>query len=372
MNDFIDEELKCLKDNNLNRILPQVDRGQGKNISVEGKVLIEFCSNDYLGLSRHPKVLAASLDALDKYGLGSSASRHISGNHPLYQQLEDNISKLKQTESAVVFSSGYATNVGVISSLMDKGDLILFDRFSHASLIDGCNLSKADSRSFLHNDMESLKSYLVKSRTKYKKCMIVTEGIFSMDGDISPINELIVLANDFDCLLLIDEAHSTGVLGENGRGVCEYFNVTSPNLLIMGTLSKALGSLGGFLAGDKKLISFLINKARSLIYSTALPPVICAGANKAIEVLQDEKEHLKNLRKNIKLFKEDAVTPIFNVILGSADQALKAKEKLFAKGLFVPAIRYPTVSKGTDRLRITISAEHTEEEIKNLILVLNN
>ncbi len=368
---WILEVLQDLESHSLRRSLKKIKYISDRTILINEKKIVEFCSNDYLGLSHHPKVIEAAQNALQKYGLGSGASRLITGNHIYYEELEHNIAQFKNTQASIVFSSGYAANLGIISSLVGKGDIVFFDRLSHASLIDGCRLSQARHHSYEHNDINRLGKLLRKYRHEFKNCLILTEGIFSMDGDIASIPDLIKLAEDYNAFLLVDEAHSTGVLGENGRGVLEFFKISNkPYVLLMGTLSKALGALGGFLAATQPVIDLVLNKARSLIYSTALPPAICCGANMALKLIQSDNRLIRKLHTNIKIFSEKKLSPIIPVIAGSAPKALITQQELFKNGFFLPAIRYPTVPKGTDRIRISISSMHTKKQILQLKLLL--
>lgn len=315
-----------------------------------------------MGLAHHPKVVQAAIEATKKFGTGAGASRLITGTTILHQQLEEKLAKLKKTEAAIAFPTGYMANIGTISSLFDEKDTVIIDRLNHASIIDACKLSKAKLQVYPHKDMKALEKILQKS-DKYQKRLIVTDHVFSMDGDIAPISEISELAKKYDAMFMTDDAHATGVVVRAGRVD-----------VVMGTLSKALGSLGGFVCGSDELIEYLRNKARSYIYTTALPPASCAAAIAAIDLIPEMRP---KLIKNIEYMYErnsvlslQAKTPIIPIVLGDTEKTLEASKKLFDQGIFVSAIRPPTVPKGQSRLRITITALHTREDITRLCTTL--
>lgn len=364
MRQFISQELKEIKEKNLYRTLKTFD----------GRVLL-FSSNDYLGLSRHPVVVEAAVKAVEKYGAGAGASRLISGNLPLYEELESLLADFKGTEKAIVFSSGYLANLGAITTLAGRGDLIAADRLNHASLQDSAVLSRAELKRYRHGDIKDLKRFLENSPAKKK--LVITDGVFSMDGDIALLPQILELAEIYDAFVFLDDAHSTGVLGEKGRGTCSHFNIHSGRIIQMGTLSKALGSLGGFIAGSSEFIEFLINRARSLIYTTALPPASLAASIASLKILMKDSSLVERLRENSLYVREElkssgfdllsTETPIMPVMMYDEGKALQFSGKLLEEGIYIPAIRPPTVPKGQSRLRLTVSAGNSREEIERCL-----
>ncbi len=364
MLEFIDQELADIKKAGLYRELPTTDKKQ-----------IIFCSNDYLGLAKHSEVKARAIAAIKEFGFGAGASRLISGNTILHEELEKRIAKFKKREAAIVFPTGYMANMGAITALVDENDTVIIDRLDHASIIDACRLSKAKLQVYKHRDMVSLAAILKRSQ-KYNKRLIITDSLFSMDGDLAPLPEIIKLAKEYDAMTMIDEAHATGVLGQTGRGAEEHFGLAGEIDVVMGTFSKALGSLGSFIAGSRELIDYLRNIARSFIYTTALPPAACAASLAALEIIETDPELLRNLRMNSRFLREllgnrdvqsQVSTPILPIIIGDAGKTMEISRKLFDRGLFVSGIRPPTVPAGESRLRITVSAQHSKEEIECLV-----
>ncbi|MFA5839524.1 MAG: 8-amino-7-oxononanoate synthase [Candidatus Margulisiibacteriota bacterium] len=364
MLEFIEQELAALKQANLYRSLKTIEKIEGSKIVIDGKELVNFCSNDYLGLSQHPKVKERAIEAIKEFGTGSRASRLVCGNTILHEQLEKKIAQFKGRESAIVFPTGYMANVGTITSLVGENDTIIIDRLNHASIIDACRLAKAKLQVYGHRDIVTLEAILKRS-AKFAKRLIVTDSLFSMDGDIAPLPDIIKLAKEYNAITMIDEAHSTGTLGKNGRGAEEHFNTEEQTDIVMGTLSKAIGSLGGFVAGSKPLIDYLRNKARSFIYTTALPPASCAASLAAFEIIESDDSFLASLKHNEKLLKAD--TPIIPIITHDAERTITIARQLFERGLFVSGIRPPTVPEGESRLRITVTAQHSKEEIECLV-----
>lgn len=379
MQTFFEETLATLKEIGLYRHLRTLESSPTPHALLDGKRVLLFSSNNYLGLSNHPKVIEAAVQATRDYGTGGTASRLISGNLKLYTILEEKIARFKGSEAAVTFSSGYAANLGTLQALLGPGDLALIDKLNHASLIDGCRLSGARLRTYRHKDMGLLKAHLERSDSK-RKTLIVTDGIFSMDGDLAPLPEMAALAEQYGAMLMVDDAHATGVWGEGGRGTVHFFKGDHENVIQMGTFSKALGSLGGFVAGSRALIDFLVNEARSLVYSTALPPSVLAASNAALTVLEGEPELLRNFWKKVNFFKEGlqemgydlmgSQTHILPIRIGDHPQATEFAKALFDEGLFAPAIRPPTVPKGTSRIRLTPMATHTQEDLEQALDIL--
>ncbi len=374
--DFLKEELNKLQKEELYRKLTVIDSFEGPTIKIGQKQYILLSSNDYLGLTQHPKVKEKTKEAIEKFGCGSGASRLISGTNQLHCELENKLADFKKTEAALVFSSGYAANLGVISSLVDKRDVIIIDKLNHASIIDGCRLSEAVLRVYPHKNMDSLEKILKKSQS-YNLRLIITDGIFSMDGDIAPLPEIVALAKKYHALVMIDDAHGTGVLGKEGRGTIEYFNLEGHIDIQMGTLSKTLGTLGGFIAGSNVLIEYLKNKARSFIYSTALPPAQVAAALAALEIIQTEPERRLKLWESVRYLKEgleklgfntmESQTQIIPVLIGEDDKTMQAAKFLYENGIFAPGIRPPTVPKGTSRIRLSIMATHTKFHLDKIL-----
>lgn len=359
------------------RNLRQVDSGQSSVVMIQGRSLLSFSSNNYLGLANHPVLKNAASAAIEQFGVGSGASRLISGNHTLFSQLETRLARFKQTESALIFNSGYVTNLTVLPALVKRGDLILADRHCHASLFDGCRLSGATLRIFRHNNLNHLE-HLLKKKTPQGKALIITEGVFSMEGDIAPLNELIELAERYDAYVYLDDAHATGTLGKEGRGTLEHFGIGNhPRMIQMGTFSKALGSFGGYVAGPRILTRYLIQKARGFIYTTALPPTVLAASLAALDLVRQEVDlraslwnRYDQLKKGITALGLNTMgsqTHILPVLLQYTQEANRYSERLFERGIYVPAIRPPTVPNGTARLRFSIMATHTEEQIDLLL-----
>jgi 8-amino-7-oxononanoate synthase len=366
------KELEESRAKNLYRSLRVLEEHEGTRAVFGGKKVMLFCGNDYLGMSRHPRVIAAAHKALDRYGVGARSARLIAGTTEAHERLEKKIAQFKNKEGALVFAAGFLTNLGILTTFAGKEDVVIMDKLCHASLIDGARLSGAEMRVFPHKNYEKCEEVLKKSTARRK--ILVTENVFGMDGDRADLGELARLKKKYDALLVVDDAHGTGVFGKDGPGATAAFAKGID--VIMGTLSKAIGGLGGFVAADKVLIDYLVNFARPFIFATALPPVLCEAAREAFCVIEEEPALLKRLWANVdKVYRaltklgfqlakpESAVLP---VILGDEKETLEAFEKLLARGIFIPAVRYPTVPKGKARLRITVSAAHTEADILEL------
>jgi 8-amino-7-oxononanoate synthase len=382
MRDFFAEELEALRKRALDRHLREITSAQGPEVVIAGRHFINFSSNDYLGLANDPRLREAAASAIDEFGVGAGASRLISGTQSPHLRLERALAKWKATEAALCFSSGYSTALGTIPALVTKSDVVLFDKLCHASLIDGAKLSGAILRVFPHNHVGKLESHLEWARREHPgtRVLIITESVFSMDGDRAPLRELVELKKRFDALLMLDEAHAVGVIGPNGRGLAAAENVSEEVDIQMGTLSKALGTSGAYICGSRVLIEWLINRARSFIYSTAPAPAIAAAALAAVDFLSSHQGEERRLLlwERIRLmqellprteFNEKHVAPcsaIFPWIVGGEQTALNLAAALQSDGFLVPAIRYPTVAKGTARLRITVTAAHEEAQIEAL------
>lgn len=376
--DWLGHSLATIKKANWYRTPKTITSRAGAIVELEGRTFVNFGSNDYLGLAGDTRLIDAAVAATQIYGTGSTGSRLTSGHRQLHRDLELAIAALKQTEDALVFSSGYLANMGAIAAIVGKKDAIFGDQYNHSSLKNGAKLSGATPFEYPHNDVEALRLLLTTHRHNYRRCLITTDSVFSMDGDLCPLPELISLAAEFEAMLLIDEAHGTGVLGATGAGVAEYFHCTHQPMIQVGTLSKALGSLGGYVAGSAQLIDFLRNRAPSWIYTTGLSPADTAAALTALQVLQQEPERKQQLWANINYLKahlkQDELVPSNSAILcfgvENPQQALTLGHLLMEAGLFVPAIRPPTVP--TSRLRVSVMATHTPAQLAQLVELLRD
>ena len=378
---WLEKSLQTIHKADWYRRVQEIRGKPGAVVELEGTPVINFASNDYLGLAGDQRLIEAAMKATQELGTGSTGSRLLSGHRHLHCQLEEAIAELKQTEAALVFSSGYLANLGTITALVGKKDLILGDQYNHSSLKKGSILSGAKVIDYTHNNTEDLHEKLSQHRSQYRRCLIVTDSVFSMDGDLCPLPELLDLAETFACMVLVDEAHGTGVLGETGAGCVEHFHCTGKPLIQVGTLSKALASLGGYVAGSATLIDFLRNRAVSWIYTTALSPADTAAALAAIKIIQTEPERRTKLWDNVTLFKKQlslqashlallpSESPILCLNLGNPSNALSTAAKLKSAGIFAPAIRPPTVP--TSRLRLSVMATHLPEHIYHLVDALS-
>ena len=353
-----------------------VASGCNSVLQVEGKSLVNFCSNDYLGLASHPEVAAALKAGVDQYGAGSGASHLISGHSIAHQQLEEQLAKFTGRPRALLFSTGYMANMGVINALVGRHDLVLEDQLNHASLLDGGHLSRADYKRYKHNDLEQL-DYLLGKSTASRK-LIVTDGVFSMDGDLAPLSQLSALAAQHSGWLMVDDAHGVGVLGATGAGLVEQQGLSVEQVpVLMGTLGKSFGTFGAFIAGSEALIETLIQFARTYIYTTALPPAIAAASSASLAIVRREhwrREHLQSLIQRFRsgaqqlgLQLMDSQTPIQPVLINNDQLVMEVNQQLRSKGFMVGAIRPPTVPAGSGRLRITLSANHSDQQIDQLL-----
>lgn len=375
---WIEKSLKTIHRANWYRSVQTIETRPGSQIKLKGRSLINFASNDYLGLAGDDRLIQAAIEATMEFGTGSSGSRLLSGHRQLHRDLELAIADLKQTEDALVFSSGYLANLGAIAATVGNRDLILCDEYNHSSLKNGAKLSGAEILTYPHIELTNLRAKLTVYRHKYRRCLILTDSVFSMDGDICQLPELIELAENFNSMLLVDEAHATGVMGKTGAGCVEYFGCSGKELIQIGTLSKALGSLGGYVAGSRLLIDFFRNRAPSWIYTTALSPADTAAAKRAIEIVKTEPQRRDRLWNNVNMLKQKlskfrilpSRSPIICLGLDTATVALNLAEKLKAEGIFAPAIRPPTVP--TSRIRFSVMATHQPEDLEKLAAVINN
>ena len=371
MADFIEQRLEEIRSRNLYRELKVVDGEQDSTVVLNGREVLNLSSNNYLGLANHPALKEAARQALDRYGCGSGASRLISGNMTAHEELEQRLARFKGTEAALVFNSGYQANVGIIATLVEKDDVVLSDQLNHASIIDGCRLSRAAVSVYSHCDMDHLESLLKQSPAKARK-LIATESVFSMDGDIAPLRELVGLAERHGAMVMVDEAHATGVRGPDGAGVVAEMGLGDRVLVQMGTLGKALGAFGAYVAGSARLKELLINRARSFIFTTSLPPVVLAMAGAAVDLVEREPERQCALRRNTEHLRSGlgrlgytvgGNTQIIPVMVGEEQPCMELAARLLESGFYVQGIRPPTVPPGTSRLRVTTMATHTTEQL---------
>jgi 8-amino-7-oxononanoate synthase len=369
------EELRQLESEGLLRGLNPLDSPTGPRVSRGGRDMWNFASNDYLGLARHPEIEEALVEGVRKFGAGSAASRLVCGTLPPHRLLEEALAEAKQSEAALAFSSGFATSLGVIPAVVGKADFVVLDKLCHACLIDAARLSGATLRVFPHNDSGKLGRLLgsIRSKAPQARILVATESVFSMDGDLCPLREIVKMVESHNALLLLDEAHGFGVLGENGMGLAEREGLQRRVTFQMGTLSKAAGLAGGYVAASREWIDLLTNRARSFIYSTAPPPALAHAALVALRLIRSENGRAlrENLRRNIALL-ADSPTPIIPRVLGSNDAALSASAALADAGFMVPAIRFPTVPRGTARLRVSLSAAHPGPAVEALRSALEN
>jgi 8-amino-7-oxononanoate synthase len=376
---WIDDELGLLEQQRLRRRLRTHIGPQTARMTIDGRELIHFGSNDYLGLAADPRLAQAATEAVAHDGWGSGASPLVTGHTTTHQRLAQRLAEFEGVEAALVFTSGFAANAGAIAALVGPGDVVYCDRKNHASLFDGCRLSRADVRVYPHADCTRLASLLGESQ-KYRRRLIVTDGLFSMDGDLAPLAALAELAARHDAMLMVDEAHATGVFGMSGRGICEHLGVEDGVHIRIGTLSKALGSIGGFVAGSQSLIDWLINRARPYVFSTAAPPATAAASLAAINIVHDEPQRRQQLLARADALREELIRQGWNIgtsasqiiplVVGDAERAVKMSTELHDHGLFLPAIRPPTVPDGEACLRISLTANHTDEMIAALLIVL--
>ena len=373
---IFENELRELSDKGLRRSLKEISGPQGREIILEGRKVLNFCSNNYLGLADDPRIVEAACSSLKSEGFGSGASRLVCGNMESHRSLQEAVAKLKKTEQCLLFSSGYMANVGIISGLFGRDDLIISDKLNHASIVDGIILSRADSKRYAHKDMDALEDIL-KNTGKYRRKLIVTDSVFSMDGDLAPLQEIVSLSNKYDALVMVDEAHAFGVLGENGSGLVEQLGLHGQIDIQMGTFSKAAGTYGAYCCGSKAMIDLLVNRARSFIYTTGLPPSVAAASLEAVRIIESDRtlrqklaQQAQYLREGLKQLGFDTMasqTPIIPVLLKDAAIAMEFSRRLLECGIFVQAIRPPTVPVNSSRLRITVMATHVKEDIEYLL-----
>ena len=372
MKDMMCHQLDVLDAQGLRRSLRTVASAQGREIVFNGKKVLNFCSNDYLGLAADPRLVRAAEEAMRQRGFGAGASRLVCGNFDAHDALERDLAALKHVPAAIVFSCGYMANTGIIASLVSRGDAVFSDRLNHASIVDGIVLSRADLRRYPHKDMDALRQMLVEAGGARRK-LIVTDTVFSMDGDLAPLKDIVRLAKEHNAWVMVDEAHAFGVFGPTGGGLVEAMGLEADIQVQMGTLSKAAGTYGAYCAGSPELKEYLLNTARSFVFTTAMPPAVAAAARCALHIMQTEPQRrervlslAQKMRDGLKKAGVDTLeseTPIIPVMVRKASQAVEMSKALLERGIFVSAIRPPTVPAHTARLRVTVTAGHTDEDI---------
>jgi len=370
-------ELAAIREAGLYRRLRRMDSSSSRIVNIEGSDCLMCASNNYIGLADDPRLQERAIEAIRAFGTGSGGSRLTTGNTALHEALEAELAALKGTEAALLFNTGYMANVAALTTLALAGDLILSDQLNHASLIDGARLSRAEVQVYRHVDMGDLEAKLTAAQARYRRILIVTDGVFSMDGNIAPLPAICELAERYGADVLVDDAHATGVLGVNGAGTADHFGLHGRIAVQMGTLSKALGAEGGYLAGSRDLIDFLLNRARPFIFSTAQSPAVIGAALEAVRIVREEPERREHLLEMARVLRERLVasgfevlpseTPILGVVIGEAEAAVRFAKELEAAGVFAPAIRPPTVPAGTSRIRLTLTALHTAEDVERIV-----
>lgn len=377
---YLQEKIDGLKADGLYKSFKVVEGPNEAECVIDGKKVINLSSNNYLGFANHPRLKEAAIKAIREYGVGAGAVRPINGNLLLHEELEKLLAEFKEEEAVVVYQSGFNCNAGTIQAAVDEGDLIISDELNHASIIDGCRLSKAKKTVFRHSDMADLERVLKERRTDYDKVLIITDGVFSMDGDIANLPGIVALAEKYDCMTYVDDAHASGVLGRSGRGTVDHFHLHGKVDFIIGTLSKAIGVIGGYVAGKKATIEWLKNRSRPLLFSTGNTPADTAAIIEAIKMLMESDEYTEKLWANARLFKEKlntlgfdtghSETPITPIIIGDEAMTGEFSAKLFDAGVFTSPIVFPTVPKGTGRVRCMITAAHTPEQITRAVEII--
>lgn len=380
--DFITARLNELKEQGIYRKLPVLESASGPRCVINGKSAINLSSNNYLGLANHPRLREAGKKAIDKWGMGAGAVRTIIGTMSIHEELEEKLAKFKHVEAVLVFQSGFTANAGAIPGIVDKGDVIISDELNHASIIDGCRLSKADVVRYKHSDMEDLERVILEVKDQYNIKLIITDGVFSMDGDIAKLPEIVELAEKYGCLTYVDDAHSSGVLGSNGQGSAHHFGLSDRVDVQIGTLSKAIGVVGGYVAGRRNLIDWLNHRGRPFLFSTAAPPAVAAACIEAINILSESTELTDRMWENAKYFKNGLMsmgfntgkseTPITPVITGDDKKAVLLSKRLFDEGVFAQSIVFPTVPKGGARVRTIVTAAHTKEDLDEALAAFQN
>jgi glycine C-acetyltransferase len=370
---FLSLELQALAQQGLYRRLRALQTGQGPHATVDSRQVVNLSSNNYLGLTTHPKLRERALEATGRLGVGSGSVRTIAGTMDVHVELERRLAEFKKTEAVVVFQSGFAANAGTVSSILGKDDVVISDELNHASIIDGCRLSRAAIKVFPHKDVAAARRVLESLPPSQRK-LLITDGVFSMDGDLGPLPELCALAEEFGCIMMVDDAHASGVFGRDGRGTVDHFDMHGRVDVQVGTLSKAIGVLGGYVAGSRALVDFLCHRARPFLFSTSHPPAVAAACIAAIDVLLEEPGIIDRLWENTRFFQKGLLaigfdtgataSPITPIIVGDASRAMRLSERLFEEGVFAQGIAFPTVAHGKARVRAIVTATHTRDELQ--------
>ncbi|NGQ96382.1 glycine C-acetyltransferase [Brevibacillus sp. SYP-B805] len=376
--EHLQAELDLLKEKGTFRHLVEIESDQGPRVTINGREVIQLSSNNYLGLTTHPKLKAAALKAVEEFGAGTGSVRTIVGTFTMHQELERRLADFKHTEAALVFQSGFTANVGVLSALLDEKDVVISDALNHASIIDGIRLTKAARRIYKHSDMSDLEQAL-KETQQYRTRLIVTDGVFSMDGDVAPLPEIVELAEKYDALVMVDDAHASGVFGRNGRGTVDHFGLHGRVHIQVGTLSKAIGVLGGYVASTQTVRDYLIHRGRPFLFSTSHPPAVTAACIAALDVLLEEPELIEKLWENTRFFKNglralgfntgNSESPVTPVIVGDGALAMKFSDRLLEEGVMGTGIAYPTVPEGAARVRTIVTAAHSKEDLQTALNV---
>jgi len=370
---YVGEELQSLKRQNLYRRLRILEGEQKAHTTFDHRSVVNLSSNNYLGLTTHPRLRARALEAVERYGVGSGSVRTIAGTMDLHMELERKLADFKKVEAVVVFQSGFTANAGTVSAILSKEDVVISDELNHASIIDGCRLSRATIKVFPHKDVDAARR-IIKELPASQRRLLITDGVFSMDGDLGPLPALCALAEETGCIMMVDDAHASGVFGKNGRGTIDHFDMHGRVDVQVGTLSKAIGALGGYVAGNRNLIEFLYHRARPFLFSTSHPPAVAAACIAAIDVLLEEPEIMERLWANTRFFKSGlerlgfdtgiSESPITPVIAGDSAKANALSDRLFEEGVFAQAIGYPTVARDKARVRTIVTATHTREDLQ--------
>ncbi len=370
---YLGRELEGLKEQKLYRQLRVLDAEQKAHTTVDHKSVVNLSSNNYLGLTTHPKLRERALGAVKEFGVGTGSVRTIAGTMAMHMELERRLAEFKHVEKVVVFQSGFAANAGTVSAILTREDVVISDELNHASIIDGCRLSRATIKVFAHKDVAAART-IIEGLPKNQRKLLITDGVFSMDGDLGPLPALCDLAEATGCIMMVDDAHASGVFGKNGRGTIDHFGVHGRVDIQVGTLSKAIGALGGYVAGSADLIEFLYHRARPFLFSTSHPPAVVAACMAAIDVLLEEPEIIDRLWENTRFFKKGlqdlgfdtgiSESPITPVIVGEGSKAMLLSDKLFARGVFAQGIAFPTVARDKARVRTIVTATHTREDLQ--------
>lgn len=379
---YLSDELQKLREQKLYQKLRILETEQLPVCNFDGQEVINLSSNNYLGLTTHPKLKERAVRATEEFGVGSGAVRTIAGTMSLHMELEEKIANFKQVEASVVFQSGFTANAGTVQAVLEREDVIISDELNHASIIDGCRLSRAEIKVFPHKDVEACEKVLQEVQNRKCRKLLITDGVFSMDGDIAPLPELVELAEKYGCIMMIDDAHASGVLGRNGRGTVDHFNLHGRVDIQVGTLSKAIGALGGYVCSTRDTIEYLYHRARPFLFSTSHPPSVAATCIAAFEVLEEEPQLIEQLWANTDYFKESlkklgfntgmSETPITPVIVGDAALAHQFSRDLFQAGVFAQGIGYPTVPQGKARIRTIVTATHSREELSQALEIMES